>query len=545
MKKIIILVFLFLVTLVGCNNTPNNNNNLEDIPPIQENPNEEENPEEKPNEEGKTPENDDVEDNTTNTNLYGELIIPNLTIYSGFPDIPQPKFTNEEYACEITYNVMYSAIVTYKDGYFYASGEGSALVEATTQYHSTIFVVEAKSYQSVRGEQQTKNFLNRIEKVEEKWLKEKVTGGTLFIGDSFFDEYQFFTNFYNLYKGQNAYCHGISSSRIEDWFVFSKRLVYPVNPSNIVLHLGTNDMFSGKEDPFDMFEELKTLFDEYLTRLPDVNIYWFAIEPRTYGINGGTFDRYSHDNIVVMNRLMKEYCEEQQQIHYVDVSDKCYLTGINVNSAFFSDGVHPKVENYILYCEALIEAGMNVGINKPDSTTESLSYAIDSTVSSSAQNIRKNDIVVSSNCSIKGEIVMLESGKNPHLEFAFDSSHYDNRLLIWDQDQNGVFTLGYALNEQHYKDVNNTKINLNNSFTFEIVITNKHAYLYIDGVLQIVYRNVNAKVFTISSANTKAEITNIEIIISSETNQWNNVFSREEINTQEKNTSTVKEVIVM
>ena len=476
---------------------------------------------------------------------YGELIIPRLTIYTDFPDKPNPTFTKEEYACEITYTVLYSAIVTYRDGYFYASGEGEVMVEATTEYHSTVFIVEAKNYLSDRGETQSKNFLNRIEKVEQKWQNEKVTGGTLFIGDSFFDEYQFFTNFYNLYKGQNAYCHGISSSRIEDWYIFSKRLVYPVEPTNIVLHLGTNDLFSGKENPYDMLEEMKVLFNQYFERLGNIDIYWFAIEPRTYGINGGAFDTYSSEMIGLINDLMQEYCSTDERLHYVDVSNYCYKNDGKVDSSFFLDGVHPKLDKYVLYCEALQEEGLSLEINKPAETTEQIEFNEVSTVSDSATPIMKNNKVLNNNFAISGKVVINKTGSNPHLEFAFDSTHFNDRFLIWDKDKNDVFKLGYAIDKVHHADVNDVNINVNQEFTFLIIITDKNAYLYINNNLELVFRNVNAQTFTIASANTNATFSDLVIVTKDETTEWDELISRSEITLYEKDSSTQKEILVM
>lgn len=544
MKKTLLLlnILIVLIFTLGCQDTVDKTLTLNDKTPTENTPNVETPTQNIPSVDEPT------EQTPPETEIpldYGELVIPRLTIYNGFPDKPNPTFTKEEYTSEITYTVLYSAVVTYLDGYFYASGEGEAMVEAKTMYHSTIFIVEAKNYLSVRGEAQTKNFLNRIEKVEEKWQSERITGGTLFIGDSFFDEYQFFTNFYDLYKGENAYCHGISSSRIEDWYVFSKRLVYPVEPSNIVLHLGTNDMFSGKENPVDMLEEMKVLFNEYFNRLPNVNIYWFAIEPRTYGINGGAFDTYSADTIKLMNSLMKEYCASNDRLHYVDVSGYCFKEGGIVDANFFKDGVHPKIEKYILYCEALKEAGLDLGINKPASTTEVIEFDENSTVSSSATTILKNDVVLNNNFSISGKVLITKTGNNPHLEFDFDGTHFNNRFLIWDNDNNGIFKLGYAIDKTHKSNVNDVDIKINEEFTFEIIITSKHAYLYINNNLELVFRNVSAKMFTISSANTKAIFTDLVIVSSQDSKDWNTIINRSEISVLENDTSTKKEILVM
>lgn len=530
MKKIIFIFLFVLLFLFGCSQKEDNNNKID-----QENP-----PVDEPGEDNTG------DDNIEDENPYGELIIPTLTIYTDFPDKPSPRFTKEEYSSEISYRVLYSPIISYQDGYFCATEEGSALVEATTLYHTTTFVVEAKKYISARGEDQSKSFLNRIAKVETKWLNEKVTGGTLFIGDSFFDPAQFFTNFYDLYKGENAYCHGISSSRIEDWYIFSKRLVYPVNPSNIVLHLGTNDMFSGKENPNDMLEEMKGLFNEYFERLPEVNIYWFAIEPRTYSINNWSspFDTYTYNTINTMNLLMKEYCATDERLHYVDVSSKCYISGTTVDSKFFKDGVHPQLENYIHYCNALKEAGLGLKITEPETTTTALEFALDSSVSGSAKHILKENVTLTKNFSISGKVHITEIGNNPHLEFSFDSTHSKNRFLIWDNDKDGVFNLGYACDGTHKSKVNDVEIKPNIEFTFELIITEKHAYLYINGQLELVFRNINANFITFASANTKSTFKDLVIVTNNESAKWNNIISRTEISSEENNTITTKNVVV-
>lgn len=475
---------------------------------------------------------------------YGQLIIPSLTIYTEFPDKPSPTFTNPNYACEIDYKVLYNPTIYYENGYFYANGESSALVEATTKYHSTTFVVTSKIFCATDGEERTKAYLNRIRLIEQQWNSTKETNGTVFIGDSFFDEYQFFTDFYKLYKGQNAYCHGVSSSRIEDWNVFAKRLIYPLNPKNIVMHIGTNDMFSGKEQPINMLSELKNLFDELIQRLPEVNLYWFAIEPRTYGINSNKFDEYSFNVINEMNLLVKNYCETDERFHYLDISNHCYKGNMIVDSNFFKDGVHPQNDKYLLYCQELINNGLNLPYNEPEKNTTKLTFDIYSTVSSSAQHIKKDGQILNNNFSIKGKMSLQQITTNPHIEFSFDNTHSKNRFLLWDNDANGSFNIGYAIDGVHKNNVNATVVNLNQDFTFEIVSNTTHAFLYINDTLQLVFRNVNHNFFTISSNNAKAEINEISILISSDS-KWQEIMSRKEITQQVSNQSNTKEIIIL
>ena len=175
---------------------------------------------------------------------YGELIIPDMKIYTDFPDTPQPVFTKPEYASEITYTVIDNNIVTYEDGYFSAMRATEATVEATTEHHSTTFKVTSEVYTDPKGVDTANWYLGRVNSVEGNWVNDgKPTGGTLFIGDSFFDT-QFWSDFYQLYaNNEHVYTHGVSSSTTTDWEIFANRLLYPIAPKNDVIHCGTNNIY--------------------------------------------------------------------------------------------------------------------------------------------------------------------------------------------------------------------------------------------------------------------------------------------------------------
>jgi hypothetical protein len=169
---------------------------------------------------------------SSEVNPYGELIIPTMKIFTNFPDTPLPTFTNEEYKSEITYNVIDTDIVEYKDGYIVGKKAGAAMVEATTKYHKTTFKVSCYNYTG--GDW----YVNRVSSVEKKWINAgRPEVDTLFIGDSFFDT-EFWSDFYTLFNDNKTFTHGVSSSTTTDWEIFASRLVYPVNPKNIVMHLG-------------------------------------------------------------------------------------------------------------------------------------------------------------------------------------------------------------------------------------------------------------------------------------------------------------------
>ena len=206
---------------------------------------------------------------------YGELVIPNMKIFTNFPDTPLPSFTLSEYASDITYEVKNTSVVEFKDGYMVGKKAGETEVVAKTEYHETTFKVSCYNYNG--GDW----YVNRVASVEQRWINAgKPEGGTLFIGDSFFDT-EFWSDFYTTFKDGNTFTHGVSSSTTTDWEIFASRLVYPVNPKNIVMHLGTNNAYDDKEDQYTVFENTKILLNKIHDRLPETKVYYFAIEPRT------------------------------------------------------------------------------------------------------------------------------------------------------------------------------------------------------------------------------------------------------------------------
>lgn len=476
---------------------------------------------------------------------YGELVIPDMMIYTNFPDAPQPTFTNPEYASEITYTILdENSDITFKDGYFSANDMDSVTVEAKTQYHETSFEVSAMPYQDAKGANQTTWYLNRVKSVEKNWINDgKPTGGTLFIGDSFFDT-EFWSDFYKTF-GENVYTHGVSSSTSTDWEIFAKRLVYPVQPKNIVMHLGTNNLYDDNETSVATFDNLKRLLEEIHTRLPETQVYYFAIEPRTYGIGGGGFNQATYNKINDVNLSMMSYSNKNEYMTFVDATSYCYTSGITVNSSFFRDGTHPTLANYMIYVNLLKEAGLEVEVNENYFNTTSFDIANQAGISGTNNLIKCNGKVVNKEYSISGKLKVTSTGGNAHIQFSLDDTSFKNRFLLWDNDSNGSLIPGYAINENHVAGVGDAKVLKDEEHTWEVVSTTKHSYFYVDGALEIVFLNMNSQNFMIGAENTGVSFYDISVITKEDNlEDYNTVLAREEINKYETSSETTKKAIV-
>ena len=461
---------------------------------------------------------------------YGELIIPDMKIYTEFPDTPQPVFTKPEHASEITYTVVDNNVIKYEDGYFSANRASVATVEAKTEHHSTTFTVTSEVYTDKKGVETANWYLGRVNSVEGNWLNDgKPTGGTLFIGDSFFDT-EFWSDFYQLYGGnENVYTHGVSSSTTTDWEIFAKRLVYPVAPKNIVMHLGTNNLYDDRETVTQCVNNTKRLLEEFHARLPETKVYYFAIEPRGYAIGGGNFNQASYDFITAVNDKMKAYCEANEHLVFVDATSYCYTEGIKVNLDFFRDQTHPKLENYLIYHELLVEAGLDLSVDTSFLNTTSFDIALTEGVASTNNLIRVNGEALTNNFSVSGKLKITSAGNNPHIQFSLDNSNFNNRFLLWDNDTNGSYKAAYAFNGAHKAASGRAEIFADQEVAWEVVVTEKHAYFYVEGELEFVFLNINAEMFVIGAEKVGVSFYDIAAVTNKDAEAWANVLAREEI----------------
>ena len=83
---------------------------------------------------------------------------------------------------------------------------------------------------------------------------------TLFIGDSFFDERWFWTDFNRTYAGKDALIAGVSSSTTYDWEHFTQTFLKNVSPKQIAMHMGTNNVYDDKKSATETVSSLQRMF---------------------------------------------------------------------------------------------------------------------------------------------------------------------------------------------------------------------------------------------------------------------------------------------
>ncbi len=213
-----------------------------------------------------------------------------------------------------------------------ALAEGRFEVKVTSGEDTASFFVNAASVDTSGAEwdygKYVENATNRANEYRSGGTDGKTT---VFIGDSFFDSY--WGDFYTDYAGKDALRLGISSSTSFDWenFYLNDHAVLDMSPKNLVVDLGTNNLYDDNRSAQDTVRDLQRLFTCLHAAMPDTQIYYFSIAQRA--------DTKYAAEVSTVNDVMQKWCENRDWITFIDVEDK-------VTTAGLADGIHPNAETY-------------------------------------------------------------------------------------------------------------------------------------------------------------------------------------------------------
>ena len=472
---------------------------------------------------------------------YGKLtlVLPNV-IYSNYPAVKiDCIFSKPEMEETLTFSCS-DASVTVENGMISAKGifanAKSVTVTAKSEHFEASDTVRVMNYQG--GLSLESKLVNRQNQIATR------SGGdtencVLFVGDSFFNPDNWWTNFYNEYSGKKAYTVGISSTTTEDWQIMSERLVYPYSPKAVVIHCGTNDIFDDGNGADQVAERLKTLFETYHERMPETKVYWFSIEPRV----GKSFTSPK-----AVNDAIKSYATDKDWLVYIDSASWCFeADGTTVKSSFFKDGIHPQDASYELYRNALTSAGLTFENTDANSQTKIADIIRDKSqnIGAGASAIVYRGGEIKTEYVISGTMTLTDIANNGHAEFQFNT--YKNRFLIWDRDNDKKLGVGWALegsstvNEEGHEEFTLGSEPL--VIEWKLLFTDKNAYLYLDGELKAVYYNVKSPThLVISSENMTVTYTNITVYTkAADADQYNKALA--EVTEYESQTGTETRVI--
>lgn len=267
-------------------------------------------------------------------------------------DYPASEFTLELNNGENDYTLEYdtSKLTIDKEAKTVkALAEGTFEVKVTSGSDEASFnVICSRVDRSGTGKWDSSGYSQKANNIKSRYASDGTDGSTtVFLGDSFFDNTEGnWGNFYTSYANEyDALELGIGATTTYDWENFlSGGILDDMQPKNLVVNLGTNNLAADGDTVEGLAENLQRLFTLLHDKMPNTNIYYFSIAQRV--------DTTAHaTKISAVNALMEQWCEYKDWITFVDVEDQ-------VSSSDLKDGLHPKDETYTnIYVPALEAAG--------------------------------------------------------------------------------------------------------------------------------------------------------------------------------------------
>jgi lysophospholipase L1-like esterase len=187
----------------------------------------------------------------------------------------------------------------------------------------------------------------------EKWEKEiagyekadaakpPAKGSIVFIGSSSIRLWKTLTEDFPRHKVLNR---GFGGSQIEDSTAFADRIIFPYEPSMIVLYAGGNDINAGKSAS-QVFEDFKAFVAKVRTKLPEVEIAYISI--------AGNPKRWAQiDKVKEANRLIEEYTKQEKHLKFINVfSAMMGADGLPKPDIFVADNLHMNPKGYAIWKE--------------------------------------------------------------------------------------------------------------------------------------------------------------------------------------------------
>lgn len=269
---------------------------------------------------------------------YGTVHVAYCWMLPGYSKKLKVTFSNPAAAEALEYTVVNPAVCTITDGVVTALKAGSTLVEITSEHFEgefTVYVAQDKHSSEVGS------LMTRYGKAA--YPEE---GRTLFMGDSFFDTNQFWTNFYTsaFYSDYNAFSMGISATTASQWYCYAQKLIFPYSPKNVVIHIGTNDINDNHDSVQAAEDAITDLLDLIHEELPETKVYFFGVEASV---------AFSYNLSIEkgVNALSVEYAKKNSTwCTYLDSpSQFAKVDGSADSSLLRADGLHPLLTSYVIY----------------------------------------------------------------------------------------------------------------------------------------------------------------------------------------------------
>ncbi len=177
-------------------------------------------------------------------------------------------------------------------------------------------------------------------------------GQMIFIGDSITDLYKLDAHYSSLPLA--AYNRGISGDNTSGVLKRLETSVFALEPSNVVLMIGTNDMGTGQSDG-QILEKYEKIVKEITERLPEARLFCMSVIPQNY-----TRPYVSKEELDILNaQILRinseiEAVSEKHGAEYIDLHSHLTDESGLLKEEYTEDGLHLDNEGFEVWTRVLL-----------------------------------------------------------------------------------------------------------------------------------------------------------------------------------------------
>lgn len=148
------------------------------------------------------------------------------------------------------------------------------------------------------------------------------------------------------FPGVNAINTGFGGSQFSDLIHFRNELIFKHIPDKIFIYEGDNDVSDGKS-PAEIIAGAAFLYAKIKEKLPEAQVYFISPKP--------SIDRWHlQEEYQQTNELLKEFCEFEESITFVDVWNPMLTEkGEPKPDIFLEDDLHMNDKGYQIWLEII------------------------------------------------------------------------------------------------------------------------------------------------------------------------------------------------
>jgi lysophospholipase L1-like esterase len=168
----------------------------------------------------------------------------------------------------------------------------------------------------------------------------------LFVGSSSFRKW---TDVSNYFPGDTIINRGFGGSSFPDVIRYTKDIIIPYHPKQVVIYCGDNDLASSDAITADsVFERFRTLFEAIRVGLPGENIVFVSIKPCPSRAR-------LKDKMEKANLLIQTYLSIEPNTAFVDVYHKMLNPdGSIMTDIFLEDNLHMNAKGYAIWQKEIL-----------------------------------------------------------------------------------------------------------------------------------------------------------------------------------------------